>query len=241
MSSKMLAGLAAGGVGAALAIGLVLSSHYSPLLAYFLALALLFGLGVFSGALAVRWLDLADYGQQHVAGAIAGLVAASLTEMADLVVRLLFASISAVSPTSALANLILSRLPASSRAVLLFSMVVNVLLYLLYLLIVVGISSAIASFAGRAKSTEALQALLEEQQPAFSPAAPRITAEIPLDPDLLPFMGPEYSPFAPVEEEPPWQQRRFEPGEPRAGSDSPFSDRREWPTNAQWPRPRERD
>lgn len=165
MSSKMLAGLVAGGFGAALSIGLTLSAHFSPQLAYFLALALLFGLGALSGVLAAAWLDLPDYGRQQAAGAITGLVAASLTEVCDLILRLVFASISSASPTSVLANLLVSLLPAPDDvARILFMVIVNLLLYLVYLLIVIGISGAVASLVGRAKSAEALQALLDAQQ-----------------------------------------------------------------------------
>jgi len=212
MSSKMRAGLVVGGFGAALSIGLTLSTSFSSQLTYFLALALSFGLGIFSGVLAVGWLDLADYGHQPAAGAIAGLVAAGVTEVCDLILRLVVASISKTSPTSVLADLVMSRLPAPSDVARLFFMIlVNLLLYLIYVLIVIGISSAIASFMGRAKSIEALQALLEAQQRPL----PRDPSEEDLvDPALLPFMRPEYSPFIP--EEPPipvptWQQRRSRP------------------------------
>lgn len=216
MTSKMHAGLVAGGFGAALAIGLVLSAQFFPLLAYFLAVALLFGLGALSGVLAARWLDLNDYGRQHTAGAIAGLVAASLTEVADLILRLVFASISQPSPTSALANLILMRLPAPSPvAQMLFMILVNLLLYLLYLLVVIGISSAFASIAGRAKTVEALQTLLSTQQPFFAEDGEEGPPVQEMDPALVPFMRPEYSPFVPDEPPPPvspWRQRRQERG-----------------------------
>ena len=211
MSSKMLAGLAAGGFGAALSIGLTISSQFSPQLAYFLALAMLFGLGALSGVLAAAWLDLADYGRQPASGAIVGLIAAGLTEVADLVLRLLFATMSKASPTSTLANLLESRLPASSDAArILFMIIINLLLYLLYLLIVVGISSAVAGFAGRAKTAEALQDLLNVRQGLLSTDS---SEEDLLDPALLPFMRPEYSPFvsdAPPVPVSPWQQRRLE-------------------------------
>jgi hypothetical protein len=213
MTSKMHAGLVAGGFGAALAIGLVLSAPFSPQLAYILSIALLFGLGVLSGLLAAQWLDLSDYGRQHAAGAIAGLVAASLTEVADVFLRVVFASISRTSPTSVLANRVLSRIPATSEAAaVLMMMVVNLLLYLVYLLIVIGISSAVASVSGRAKSAEALQALLEERQPGFFEDEDAAPADV--DPALAPFMRPEYSPFVPEEPPitaPPWQQRRSRP------------------------------
>lgn len=214
MTSKMHAGLVAGGFGAALAIGLVLSAPFSPQLAYVLSLALLFGLGALSGLLAVQWLDLSDYGRQHVAGAIAGLVAAGLTVVADLVIRMVFASISRTSPTSVLANVILSRIPLASEAVaVLLMFVVNLLLYLVYVLIVIGISSAVASISGRAKTPEALQTLLAARQQSFFEDEDEAEPS-EVDPALLPFMRPEYSPFVP--EEPPvtvspWQQRRSRP------------------------------
>jgi hypothetical protein len=233
MSSKMLAGLIAGGFGAALSIGLTLSPSFSSELASFLALALLFGLGVFSGVLAVGWLDLPDYGHQPAAGALAGLVAAGLTEVCDLLLRLVFASLRKTSPTSVLANLVLSRLPTPSDAARLFFLVlVNLLLYLLYALIVIGISAAIASFAGRSKSVEALEALLQGQQRLLSRDP---SEEDVVDPALLPFMRPEYSPFVPEEPPipvPPWQQRRSRlegtlPDEqhPRAGKSNPLVSR----------------
>jgi hypothetical protein len=226
MSSKMLAGLAAGGFGAALSIGLTISSQFSPRLAYFLAAALLFGLGALSGALAAAWLDLADYGHQPTAGAIVGLVAAGLTEVADLILRLVFASLSKASPTTVLANFLMSRLPATSEAArILFMILINLLLYLIYLLIVVGISSAVASFAGRAKTPEALEALLQVRQ---QPLSGDPSEEDLLDPALLPFMRPEYSPFVP--EAPPvpvpaWQQRRLERGELPPGRSAPLAGR----------------
>jgi hypothetical protein len=215
MSSKMHAGLVAGGFGAALAISLSLSSLLFPVAAAYLALALLFGLGVVSGVLAERWLDLTDYGRQQAAGAIAGLVAAGVTEVADLVLRLVFASLSKASPTTALANVILLRIPAPSDAArLIFVILINLLLYLLYLLIVIGISSAVASVAGRGKTVDALETLLEKRRrPLLSEADDEIVDPLAVDPALLPFMRPEYSPFVP--EEPPvpvplWQQRRLE-------------------------------
>jgi hypothetical protein len=223
MSSKMLAGLVAGGFGAALSIGLTLSVHFSSQLTYFLAVILFFGLGALSGLLAAAWLDLPDYGHQQAAGAMAGLVAAALTEVSDLVLRLLFASISSASPTSVLSNLVMSRIPAPDDAArILFMVIINLLLYLLYILIVIGISGAVASLAGRAKTSEALQALLEAHQRPL----PRDASEEDLvDPALLPFMRPEYSPF--VEEQPPipvplWQQRRTAPnGAPRTEPQPP--------------------
>ncbi len=214
MTSKMHAGLVAGGFGAALAIGLVLSAPFSPRLAYVLSIALLFGLGMLSGLLAAHWLDLSDYGRQHAAGAVAGLVAAGLTEVADLFLRVVFASMSRTSPTTVLSNLLLSRIPGSSgAAAVLMMIVVNLLLYLVYLLIVTGTSSAFASVFGRAKSAEALQALLEERQLAFF-EGDEDAEPVGVDPALLPFMRPEYSPFVPEEPPvtiPPWQQRRSRP------------------------------
>ncbi len=228
MTSKMHAGLVAGGFGAALAIGLVLSAPFSPRLAYVLSLALLFGLGALSGLLAAHWLDLSDYGRQHVAGAIAGLVAAGLTVVADLVIRMMFASICRARPTGVLANLLLSRIPKSSEAAaVLLMFVVNLLLYLVYVMIVIGISSAVASISGRAKSAEALQGMMAgRQQPFFEDEDDAEPAEV--DPALLPFMRPEYSPFVP--EEPPitvspWQQPRPRPtGGPHPESQGWFAE-----------------
>lgn len=240
MSSKMHAGLVAGGFGAALAIGLALSSHFSPVLAYFLSLGLLFGLGILSGVLAAHWLDLNDYGHQQAAGAIAGLVAAGLTEVADLVLRLVFASISESSPTSALANLILFRLPTPSAvAHVLFMVLINLLLYLIYLLTVIGISSAVASIAGRAKTVQSLQELFDAQQPPFFSDEDDDDAPSLVDPALLPFMRPEYSPFVP--EEPPlpvspWQQRNSRPAAWRSDSEERRAERPKPPPD-QWGAP----
>jgi hypothetical protein len=213
MSSKMLAGLVAGGFGAALSVGLDLSASFSPQLAYSLALALLFGLGILSGVLAASWLDLADYGHQTSAGAFAGLIAAGVTELTDLILRLVFASISSTSPTSIFASLLSSRLPTSSDAARVLLMVlVNLLLYLVYLLILVGISGSAASFAGRAKSAEVLQAMLAEQEQAFPPDADEPRG---VDPALLPFMSPAYSPF--VSDEPPLPRPTTRPRRPEPG------------------------
>jgi hypothetical protein len=225
MTSKMHAGLVAGGFGAALVIVLALSTPFSPQLAYFASLALLFGLGALSGLLAAHWLDLNDYGRQQAAGAIAGLVAAGLTEVADLFLRLVFASISKDSPTSTLANAVLFRIPKTSEAAtMLLMIIVNLLLYFVYLLVVIGISSAVASLAGRAKSAEALQALLQTRQPAFFDQEEEEEDEpLGMDPALLPFMRPEYSPFVP--EEPP----RRSPTQPRRSGPEGFApDRQEW-------------
>ena len=94
MSSKMHAGLVAGGFGAALAIGLALSSHLSSMFAYLLSLGLLFaGLvalatGLLSAEIKSRWLRIliflggafclaglgwgspADFAKKFLAGAI---------------------------------------------------------------------------------------------------------------------------------------------------------------------------
>jgi hypothetical protein len=228
MSSKMIAGLLAGGFGAALSVALVLSSLSFPVFASYLALALLFGLGVLSGALAARRLDLADYGHQSSAGAFAGLVAAGVTEVCDLILRLIFAVIGKASPTSVLSTLILSRLPISTEvALILLMVIVNLLLYLIYLLIVVGISSLAAEVFGRAKTPQALKALLEAQGLSDLPGAVDPLEEPP-DPALLPFMRPEYSPFVPDEPPPPlspWQQRRLERERTLATQDSPLAEK----------------
>jgi hypothetical protein len=220
MSSKMLAGLVAGGFGAALSITFFLSSLVSPLLAYFLALVLLFGLGVLSGVLAARWLDLSDYGEQRSAGALAGLVAAGVTEVSDLALRLVLASISKASPTTVLSNIVVARLPTSRAvAVIVVMVITNLFLYLMYMLIVISISTIVANFAGRAKTPQALQAMLEGRQQLFSPQAADSPGETLLDPALLPFMRPEYSPFAPEappDSEFPWQPRRVERKGPSA-------------------------
>ncbi|HEY7349334.1 MAG TPA: hypothetical protein VH599_13555 [Ktedonobacterales bacterium] len=211
MSLKMLAGLVAGGFGAALSIGLVLSSLSFPVLAAYLALALLFGLGLFSGVLAARWLDLADYGHQPSAGAFVGLVAAGVTEVIDLILRLVFAAINKASPTTVLSNFIVSRLPVSTQvAHIILLIIVNLILYLIYLLIVVAISSSVTSVVGRAKTAQALQTMLDAREQALLPDADDAPE---MDPALLPFMRPEYSPFvseAPPPPVSPWQQRRLE-------------------------------
>ncbi len=223
MSSKMLAGLIAGGFGAALSVALVFTEMLSPFYALLLMLTLLFGLGMLSGALAAAWLDLADYGRQSAVGALAGLVAGAVTEVCDLVLRLVWGLIGQSSPTNALSSLIVSRLPASTGAALIaFLVIVNLVLYLVYLLIVVGISGLTTSLVGRAKTPQALQALLGEEELLIAPSAAEIAGEEPVDPALAPFLRPEYSPFVPQASAPPlspWQQRRLERERQLSGED----------------------
>jgi len=215
MSSKMLAGLSAGGFGAALCVAQIFTALFSPFLAFLLTLALLFGLGALSGALAAAWLDLADYGRQSAVGALAGLVAGGVTEVCDLILRLVLGMIGQSSPTSALSSLIVSRLPASTGAALIaFLVIVNLVLYLMYLLMVVGISGLTTSLVGQAKTPQALKVLLGEEEMLVAPSAVgMLPGEEPVDPALAPFLRPEYSPFvphAPALPQSPWQQRRLE-------------------------------
>ena len=214
MSSKMRAGLTAGGFGAALYIALILSFSFSSFFVPFLLIALFFGLGVLAGALAAAWLDLADYGDQPSAGAFAGFIAAGVTELCDLVLRLVLAAIGKSSPTNVISNLLISRLPLETRvAFILFLIVINLVLYIMYLLIVVSISTLAAGILGRAKNTAALAAMMSAQEQSISGGRAALPVEELLDPALLPFQRPEYSPFindSPPLPLPPWQRRRLE-------------------------------
>lgn len=215
MSSKMLAGLIAGGFGVALYIALIVSVSFSPLLTGCLALALFLGLGTLSGAFSAAWLELPDYGQQTSAGALSGLVAAGITELCDLAFRLVMVAIGKPNPTNLVSNVIVSRLPVGTEvAFILLLVVVNLLLYLIYLLLVVGISGLTAGIVGSAKSHEALKAMIAAQEQAALPGMPASPDEEPLDPALWPYQRPEYSPFisaaAPPPPLPPWQRRRLE-------------------------------
>jgi hypothetical protein len=215
MSSKMLAGVVAGGFGVVFYIALVLSANFSGLLAFILAMFLLFGLGVLAGALSAAWLELDDYGEQASSGALSGLVAAGIVEACDLLLRLLLAAVGKPNPTNLLSNLLTSRLPNINQAAYLFLVVVvNLLLYLIYLLIMVGMSGLSASILGRAKDAEALQAIVAANDPVILSTTPAETDEEMVDPALWPYQRPEYSPFvsdtAPPPPLPLWQQRRLE-------------------------------
>lgn len=215
MSSKMLAGLIAGGFGVALYVALIVSVSFSSLLAGCMTLALLLGLGVLAGALSASWLDLPDYGQQTSAGAFSGLVAAGITELCDLAFRLVMVAIGKPNPMNVISNLLVSRLPTDTEvAFILLLVIVNLLLYLIYLLVVVGISGLTAGLAGQAKSAEARTALIAAQEAEAFPNMPADPEQELLDPALWPYQRPEYSPFIsdapPPPPLPPWQRRRLE-------------------------------
>lgn len=214
MSSKMLAGVVAGGFGVVLYIALIFSDLFSALLALFLALVLLLGPGVLAGALSGAWLELDDYGQQASAGTLSGLVAAGILEVCDLLFRLALAAIGKPNPTNLISNLLVSRVPNGSETIyLLLVVVINLLLYLVYLLVMVGISGVTANLVGRSKDTEALQAIIAANAPPPLDT-PGGAGEETLDPALLPYQRPEYSPFVsdatPPPTLPPWQQRLLE-------------------------------
>jgi hypothetical protein len=213
MSSKMLAGVVAGGFGVVFYIALVLSANFSGLLAFLLAMFLLFGLGVLAGAFSAAWLELDDYGEQASAGALSGLVAGGIVEVCDLLLRLALAAVGKPNPTNLLSAQLTARLPNINQAAYFtLVVVVNLLLYLIYLLIMVGMSGLAARIFGRAKDAEALQAMVAVNEPLALPALPGGTDEETLDPALWAYQRPEYSPF--VSDAPPplplWQQRRLE-------------------------------
>ncbi len=209
MSSKMFAGLVAGGFGIALYVTSLFVALFSPLLGILLALALPPVLGVMAGVLTARWLDLEDYGHQSSAGALAGFIAAVATAVWDVVMRVVMALIDKATPSDALIRLVLSRLPASRAMLLILVLIIiSLLLYLTYIMLIVGISALTASLAGYGKDVETLHAILAAQERQAAPPEP---AEEAMDPSLAPFMRPEYSPFV---SEPPvlssWQRRRLE-------------------------------
>jgi hypothetical protein len=212
LSSKMLAGLLAGGLGVLLDVVLVSAFLWAPSFPLLLGIALLVGIGVLSGILSARWLDLDDYGRQKAIGVLAGLVAAWTVEAGDILLRVITNDLHKPNLTDQLYATIAAPLPGSGVASLVVLVLVNLVIYLLYMVLVAGVSGLIASLFGRTKNQQALELAAQAKERDAHASWIREGSEEQLDPALLPYQRRDYSPFV-VEPPPPipsWQRRRLE-------------------------------
>lgn len=223
MSSKMRAGLISGGffVGfAAVAIGLL--NVLSPLAIVLIALVNLldiFGVGLLSGILAANWLDFEDYGSQFAAGGFAGAIASLVVNAGNLGFTGLLFLIHKPNPTDAYTQLGLSSsLSLTGQAVIIIvQVVVRVLLLLVYMVISLLISGATTRIVASRKSIAALQSIIDAQEAqakqSVGQVGPPTHESETIDPALLPYRSPEYSPFVDNQQHlviSPWQRRRLE-------------------------------
>jgi hypothetical protein len=229
MSSKMRAGLIAGGFGAALDVARVLSPHLTGilpdslvlLLALILAVLEVFCLGIFSGALAAIWLDLEDYGHQFAAGGFAGAIAALVVMASDTLLSFILLQVPQDQPDTVAMQSLFSRASLAGQVItvvtILIIVVVVLLAALIYMIITLLISGMTTRIGAAGKGVEALQAMIAAQEAQARQGAgmpPPPTDEVgAFDPALLPYRRPEYSPFVnnpPPQVISPWQRRRLE-------------------------------
>jgi hypothetical protein len=212
LSSKMFAGLLAGGLGMLLDVVLVMAFLGSPTVALMLEIALLLGVGMLAGILAIRWLDPADDGRQKSVGALAGLVAACIVGSGDILLRVITNALHKPNLTDQVYSAIVTSVPSTGASAKLLLILINLLFYLLYIIVTAGIAGATAEVFGGRKSQQAqLQHALEKSHAATYEAWVREEVEGPLDPALLMYQRRDYSPFA-DDPEPPlpvWQRRRL--------------------------------
>jgi hypothetical protein len=211
LSSKMFAGLLAGGLGILLDVVLVTAFLGLPTAALVLEIALLLGVGVFAGILAIHWLDPNDDGRQRSVGALAGLVAACIVEAGDILLRVITNTLHKPNLTDQLYSAVAASLPGTGAASKLMLVLINVTLYLLYLIVTAGIAGATADVFGNRKSQQA-QAAQEQSRKAAYESWVREEAREPIDPALVVYQRRDYSPFAddPAPPLPYWQRRRLE-------------------------------
>lgn len=224
MSSKMRAGLIAGGffVGFA-AVGIGLLNVLPSLAIVFIAVVNLldfFGVGIVAGILAANWLEFEDYGNQFAAGGFAGAIASLVVNAGNIGFTGLLFLIHKPNPTDAYTQLNLSSsLSLTGQALLIIiQVVVRLLLLLVYMIVSLLVSGVTTRVVASGKSLEALQAIIEAQEarakqmagPVGSPTNEPET----IDPALLPYRRPEYSPFVDNGQQQvvisPWQRRRLE-------------------------------
>ena len=223
MSSKMRAGFIAGGffVGfAAVAIGLL---NVVPSLAIVLIALVnlldIFGIGIVSGILAANWLDYEDYGSQFAAGGFAGAIASLVISAGNLGFTGLLFLVHKPNPTDAYTQLNLSSsLSLTGQAILIIvQVVVRLLLLFVYMVVSLLISGATTRIIASGKNIEALQAIIDAQEAQTRERVgqagnPTNEPEM-VDPALLPYRSPEYSPFVDNQQHlviSPWQRRRLE-------------------------------
>ncbi len=211
LSSKMFAGLLAGGLGILLDVLLVTALLGVPAFALIVEVVLLLGVGMLAGILAILWLDPEDDGGQKSAGGLAGLVAACTVEAGDILLRIITDALHKPNLTDQLYASIIASIPGTGIASKVLLILVNVLSYLLYIIVTAGVAAAAAEVFGNRRSHQALKA--QERVPANAYEAwVREELAEPLDPALLVYQRRDYSPFA-DEPEPPtpsWQRRRLE-------------------------------
>lgn len=230
MSSKMRAGLIAGGFGAALDVARVLSPNLTGILPDSLVLLLtlvlavleVFCLGIFSGALAAIWLDMEDYGHQFAAGGFAGAIAALVVMASDTLLSFILLLLPQNQPATVATQSLFPKASLFGQVItvvtILIIVVVALLAALVYMIITLLISGMTTRIGAAGKGVEALRAMIaaqEEQARQSAGLAPPTNDELGLsDPALLPYRRPEYSPFIDNQKQQqiisPWQRRRLE-------------------------------
>lgn len=226
MSSKMRAGVIAGGFFAALDVARVLSPHLTGilpeslvlLLTLLLALLEFFGLGIFSGVLAAIWLDMEDYGHQFAAGGFAGAIAALVVMVSDTVLSFLLMLTPQEQSNTFATQSLFSRASVTGQVIsIAILVIIAVLAALIYTIITLVISGLTALIIASGKNMAALQSIIHAQEAQARQGnglVPPTTDELgPLDPALLPYRRPEYSPFIDNQQQQiisPWQRRRLE-------------------------------
>jgi hypothetical protein len=219
----MRAGLIAGGffVGFA-AVGIGLLNVLPSLAIVFIAVVNLldfFGVGIVAGILAANWLEYEDYGSQFAAGGFAGAIASLVVNAGNIGFTGLLFLIHKPNPTDAYTQLNLSgNLSLTGQMLLIiFQIVVRVLLLLVYMVISLLIGGVTTRIVASRKSIQALQAIIDAQeaqakQNMSQPDSSTNESET-IDPALLPYRRPEYSPFVENQQQvviSPWQRRRLE-------------------------------
>ena len=222
MSSKMRAGLIAGGffVGfAAVAIGLLnVVPSLAILLIAIVNLLDFFGVGIVSGILAAIWLDLEDYGSQFASGSFAGAIASLVINIGNLGITGLLFLVHRPNPTDSYTQLNLSSLSLTGQVlIILFQVIVRLLLLLVYMVVSLLISGLTTRVVASRKNLKALQAIIEAREAqakqSVGQASPPTDELGTVDPALLPYRRPEYSPFVDNQQQQvisPWQRRRLE-------------------------------
>jgi hypothetical protein len=217
MSSKMRAGLIAGGFFIAFTIAFILLLNFLLLnflpslavsLIIFTGFAEFFGPPILAGFLAAAWLDVEEYGRQFAAGGFAGAIAALVLELGNLGLTAALLLVQQTNPADAPAQFVLSKLPLTGQVLaVVIVIVIRLILIFIYMMIALLIGGLTARIVGSGKGIQRLQQILEEQEAQMRRPAPP-----PLDPSLVPYQRPEYSPFA--SNQPavlsPWQRRRLE-------------------------------
>jgi hypothetical protein len=173
MSSKMRAGLIAGGFGAALDVARVLSPNLTGilpeslvlLLTLLLALLEFFGLGIFAGALAAIWLDMEDYGHQFAAGGFAGAIAALVVMVSETLLSFLLLLTPQGQSSTFVTQSLFSRASLTGQVISIsIVVVVAVLAVLVYMIITLVMGGLTALVVASGKSVAALQSIIAARE-----------------------------------------------------------------------------